>query len=178
MVVEHFDLKTLIQIIKSRECVKKYPLAFWGNFLLGAAGAIAAGLFLSGFLYYNTPLLRPTLQLMSDTVPAGGRLGFIQTAAPIKICPQENARVIWRWATAAQDMAEVYLLSDANAAPRVWDGPTVVYVTIPADIPPGTYHYMRETTSWCSWFNFLFFRPYVERTPSVRFEVVSRQVSE
>lgn len=178
MGTEYFDYKALIEMVKSRECMKRFPLAFWGNVAIGAGLAILLMLFFVGTLYYNTPLLRPTLQLTADIVPAGGKLGFIQTAAPIKVCPQENARVIWRWATADRTLAEMYLLSDANAAPRVWDGPTIVYVSIPEDIPPGTYYYMRETTSWCSWFNFLFFRPSVERTPSVQFEVVSKVVSQ
>ena len=177
MGTEYFDYKALIAMIKSRQCVKRFPVIFWGNVAIGALLATLLVGAAGGLVYYNTPLLRPTLQLTSDTVPAGGKLGFIQSAAPVKVCPQENSRAIWRWVGDDRTLAEMYLLSDANAAPRVWDGPTIVYVPIPEDIPPGTYYYMRETTSWCSWFNFLFFRPSVERTPAVKFEIVSRSVS-
>lgn len=177
MVVEHFDLKALMHMAKSRECLKRYPLTFWGHFAVGAAVATFLVGLATGVVYYNTPLLQPTLQLASDVVPAGGRLGFVQSASPVRVCPQENSRAIWRWTDGSKKTAEIYLLSDANAAPRVWDGPSIVYVMIPADIPPGTYYYMRETASWCSWINYLLFRPSVERTPPVKFEVVSRQLT-
>lgn len=155
--------------------MRTYPVAFWGNFLLGVAGTVTVAMLITGLVYYNTPLIRPTLKLVSDVVPAGGKLGFVQAASPPVVCPQENSRVIWRMLDSDnQKVAEIYLLSDANAAPRVWDGPAVIYVTLPADLPPGTYYYMRETVSWCSWINYLLFRPSVERTASVPFQVVPR----
>ena len=157
--------------------MKRYPLAFWGNAAVGATVAVVLIALGVGAVHYNTPLFKPTLQLTSDTVPAGGWLGFIQTSSPVRVCPQENARAIWRWEDEEQKRAQVYVVSDANAPPRVWDGPAVINIPVPADIPPGTYYYTRETTSWCSWFNYLFFRPSVERTAPVKFEIVSRVVT-
>ena len=153
--------------------MRQYPVVFWRNFGLGALAAVALVVGAIGYYQVVTPVLRPTLQLVSDVVPAGGSLGFVQAQQPARACPQESSRIIWWWETPDRQRAQMQARSNVSPTPRVWDGPTVVNLPLPSNLAPGTYYYMRETTSWCSVFNYLLARPTIERTASVRFEVVS-----
>ena len=172
VVAEHFDLQALAKSIRTRKCVSTYPVVFWRSFVLGAVVAVSGILGAVGYYQVTTPVFRPTLQLVSDVIPSGGSLRFIQAPSPARSCPQESTRVVWWWDGPDRTRAQLVILNNSGLAPRVWDGPTTVNVPLPY-LPPGTYYYMRETTSWCSLFNYLLATPTVEKTPPVKFEIVS-----
>ena len=172
MGTEYFSLPTLIKLIKSRRCAKRHPWNFWGSFGLGVFTAIFGIATVIAWLEGSQPFYRPTLQLAKAVVPQGGNLEFVQAAASPRKCPQETQRVVWWWEDGSQQRRLVVSLSDAPPPPRVWDGPTLVSVALPPSLPPGKYYYLRETQTWCSWFNVLLNRPVVERTPDVPFEIV------
>ncbi len=172
VVAEHFDLQALVKSIRARKCIRTYPVVFWRSFALGAVAAVAGILGAVGYYQVSTPIFRPTLQLVSNVIPSGGSLQFVQAASPARPCPQESTRAVWWWETPEQTRAQLVILNNSGPAPRVWDGPTTVNIPLP-DLPPGTYYYMRETTSWCSLFNYLLATPTVEKTHPVRFEIVS-----
>ena len=173
MAVEHFDLASVANWIRSRECARRHPKEFWIAFLGGAVVTATVALLIAGIIQQSIPILRPTLQLASDTVPVGGNIGFIQAPSQARYCPQENVRLLWRWTDDLRTKREMFFLSDVNFPPRVWNGPTTINIPVPTNIEPGIYYYVRESQTYCTWWAHLTGRPNVERTPDVRISIVS-----
>ena len=123
--------------------------------LAGVAVTLAAAVTVTTAVNIYTPHYRPTLRLLTEVVPAGGHMGFVQAVPPAKPCPQTQVRVLWRW-DARHAQREVYPLSDAHLVPRLWEGPTTIMVAVPRDVPPGDYNYVRYSQTWCSWINYAF----------------------
>ena len=165
--------EALREFFSRRECARRHPVQFWTSFVFGSCFALACAVTGFGWYQASTPIYRPTLQLISDVVPAGGYMGFIQAASSPRRCLQETSRAIWWWEDVAHKRRNVLMLTDANPAPRVWDGPIVLNIKLPEELTPGTYYYVRETASWCSMLSYIFNVPEVQRTNDVRFEIVS-----
>lgn len=149
----------------------EYPKTFWLNILAGVALGVLMLTTAYTVAQLFIPFHRPTLQLLSDQVPAGGYLQFVQATTPPKSCSQEQSRQIWRWETPEKERRISFLLSDANIPPPLWDGPTVITVRIPLETSPGEWYYVRTSETWCSLLNYVFGATR-SRTPDVRFTVL------
>jgi hypothetical protein len=179
MGMEHFGLQEIVRTALSRRCVKAYPkhvfVSFGLGIGLGIALATVIGLGIASYIQIATPITKPTLQLVSDVAQPGGHIDFIQSSVPRRDCISENARLIWWWDNNAKTRRVITLINDGPPVPKLWDGQTVVRLPLPDFLEPGNYFYVRETRSWCSWLNYVFNRPSIERTPDVPFLVVSNK---
>ena len=151
-----------------------------GGFVMGIFAGVSTAVIVSiaGMAAFNAyvPLSRPTLQLVSDSVPAGGYLGFVQSSAPVRPCQQEQVRLIWRTVNInGMSVRQTFFLSDANIPTKAWDGPTLIMLNVPAEVPPGQYHYQRQSQTWCSLVNYIF-GPTMSVTADVPFQVTSAVV--
>ena len=168
--VETLSHRQGLSMLLHEDCRKKYPKQYWAG--AATAGAVMVIVFLSivAIVQAYPPFFRPTLQLVNDTLMPGGNLAFVQSTSAPRHCPHQTVRAMWRWEDASKTRRVVLHLSDFNLLPRVWDGPTVIALPIPATTSPGEWFYFRETKSWCSLWNYIA-GPSVQHTLDVPFTV-------
>ena len=168
--VETLSHRQGLSMLLHEDCRKKYPKQYWSGAATAAAVLVIAGVVALVSAQAYPPFHRPTLQITTPTVTPGDNLGFVQALVNPRHCPQETVRLMWRWEDSTYARRVVVPLSDANVLPRVWAGPTVIAVHIPANTSPGEWYYFRETLSWCSLWNYIA-GPTVQRTADVPFTV-------